>query len=71
MAVDTAAVLERIGQLESELERLRAQLHSAENTKSYKDLRGSMKGMLDMTDEEMEECLLKLDWKALGVEDDE
>jgi hypothetical protein len=69
MAIDTATVVERIHELEAELARLRAQLHSAENTKSYRDLYGSMKGMLDMTDEEIEECQYKLEWDKIDPQD--
>jgi hypothetical protein len=70
MAIDTHAVVERIHELEAELVRLRAQLHSSENTKSFRDLRGSMKGMLSLTDEELEEAEFKLEWDKIDPQDD-
>lgn len=69
MAIDTAVVVERIHQLEAELARLRAQLRSEANPKSFRDLYGSMKGMLDLTDEELEECEIKLEWDKIDPQD--
>jgi hypothetical protein len=70
MAIDTAAVVERIDQLERELAELRAQLRSADNPRSYKDLYGSLHGLLSTTEEDFRECEFQIDWKALGIEDE-
>lgn len=63
--MDKTAVLVRIRELEDELDSLREQLAQVNSGPSFKDLRDSLSGKFEVTDELIEECEVRIDWDKL------
>ena len=63
--MNKTAIKVRIRELEDELDSLRGQLVQADSGPSFKDLRGSLAGKFEVSDELIEKCEIKIEWDKL------